>query len=158
VQIAFARDLRPNDLMGRNVILIGASEANPWVELYEPSMNFALQNDVQKHIFIVHNRHPKPSEQDEYFSNSDDSNKKIYAVAAFLPNLNGLGNVLLLEGTSQAGTEAAAQFVFDTSRLSAFLNKIKGNRSRIPYFEVLLESHKFADSPAQSNVIGYRVY
>ncbi len=158
LQITFARDLRPNDLVGQNAILIGASEANPWVELYEPSMNFVLQNDVQKHVFIVHNMHPKPSEQEEYFSNSDDPNKKIYAVAAFLPNLNGAGNVLILEGTSQAGTEAAAEFVFDTQRLTAFLNKIKGKRSGVPYFEVLLASHKYADSPSQSQVISYRVH
>ena len=66
VQIIYARDLRPNNLMGRNLILIGADEANPWVELYGPSMDFILRNDVKIHTFRVLNKQPEANEPKEY--------------------------------------------------------------------------------------------
>ncbi len=40
-------------------------------------------------------------------------------VVAFLPNLSGNGNALILEGTSMAGTESAWDFVSDDSQLIA---------------------------------------
>ncbi len=33
LEMRYARDVRPNDLKQGNVILVGAAEANPWVEL-----------------------------------------------------------------------------------------------------------------------------
>jgi hypothetical protein len=45
VSVRFARDLRPNDFKTGDVILLGASEADPWVELYEPRLNFLFRDD-----------------------------------------------------------------------------------------------------------------
>jgi hypothetical protein len=38
--------MRTNDLKEGNIILVGAAEANPWVELYEPSMNFQWESSI----------------------------------------------------------------------------------------------------------------
>jgi hypothetical protein len=43
VETIFARDLRPSDANASNLILIGSRQANPWVSLIEPSMNFVLK-------------------------------------------------------------------------------------------------------------------
>ena len=40
-----------------------------------------------------------------------------YGIVAFLADLNENGNVLLLEGTSMAGTEAICDFALDESRI-----------------------------------------
>lgn len=40
MQVRYAPDLRPNDLKSGNVILVGAFEANPWVELFEQQHEF----------------------------------------------------------------------------------------------------------------------
>ena len=53
LQIRYARDVRPNDLKTGNIILFGAAEANPWVELFERNMNFSLHNDYINHVFTV---------------------------------------------------------------------------------------------------------
>jgi hypothetical protein len=37
MEVRCARDARPNDLKQGDIILIGASEANPWLELFEPA-------------------------------------------------------------------------------------------------------------------------
>ena len=44
----FARDLKPPDADSSNLILIGSREANPWVSLAEPSMNFVLVADKKR--------------------------------------------------------------------------------------------------------------
>ncbi len=52
LEVRYARDVRPNDLKQGNVILVGAAEANPWVELFEHNMNFVFFNDrVRKNFF-----------------------------------------------------------------------------------------------------------
>ena len=157
-KLVFARDLSLDELGGRNLIFIGADEANPWVELYQPLMNFTLENDAKKHVFVVQNRAPGPAEINEYLSNTDDPHEKVYGLIAYLPNINGAGKVLLLEGTSQAGTQAAAQFVLNNPRLTAFLHTLRQSRQAVPYFELLLESDKFADRASGSKIVAYRVH
>jgi len=44
-----------------------------------------------------------------------------YALGALLPNLNRTGNVLILEGTTMAGTETASDFAIDQNRLAPLL-------------------------------------
>ena len=118
-------------------------------------MNFTLENDAKKHVFVVQNRAPGPAEINEYLSNTDDPHEKVYGLIAYLPNINGAGKVLLLEGTSQAGTQAAAQFVLNNPRLTAFLHTLRQSRQAVPYFELLLESDKFADRASGSKIVAY---
>ena len=40
--VSYARDMQLNDFKTGNLILIGAEEADPWVELFEKSMDFYL--------------------------------------------------------------------------------------------------------------------
>jgi hypothetical protein len=75
---------------------------------------------------------------------------------ALRPNLRGSGKVLILEGTSMAGTEAAADFVFDDALLLPFLAKVRNRDGSIPYFEVLVQSSNMNGSASQLRVVGYR--
>jgi hypothetical protein len=59
LEVRYARDVRPNDLKQGNVILVGAAEANPWVELFEHNMNFVFFNDRVRKTFSVLNREPR---------------------------------------------------------------------------------------------------
>jgi hypothetical protein len=64
--------------------------------------------------------------------------------------------VLVLEGTSMAGTESAADFVFDDSRLLPFLATIKQKNGSLPYFELLLKSNNMNGSASGSEILSYR--
>jgi hypothetical protein len=55
-----------------------------------------------------------------------------------------------------AGTEAAADFVFDDTLLLPFLSKIRNPDGSMPYFEVLLQSSSMNGSASQLRVIAYR--
>jgi hypothetical protein len=121
-QVRYARDLRLNDIKGGPVILLGAQEGTPWVELFEHQMNFVLLHDHQRRSFVVINRSPHGTELSRYAADVVDP-QQVYGLIALRPNLEGFGYVHILEGTSMAGTESAADFAFDDTRFCPSSNR-----------------------------------
>ncbi len=157
-QVRYARDVRPNDLKENNLILIGTSEANPWVSLFEKDMNFVFRMDRGRHVFSVINTAPhsgEPAQWDSHFST--DPQSQVYCVVAYRPNLSGSGKALILEGTSMAGTECAWDFVADDSQLLPFLQGITRPDGTVPYFEVVLGTRNMSGSAVRSNILAWRV-
>jgi hypothetical protein len=160
IQVRFSRDLRPEDAEQGNVVLIGAPEANPWVELFQPGANFYLQNDLAQHVFSVVNRTPGGSEPKSWNSPYNNSHPQplVYGLVSFLPSLRGTGNVLLLQGTSMAGTECAVDFVSDDSALLPFLDRIKQSNGALPHFELVLAANNLNGSSAKCQILASRVH
>jgi hypothetical protein len=156
IQLRYARDVRPNDLKNRPVILLGSKEGTPWVQLFEDKMNFVFVHDHQKQRFLVLNRLPQSNELPRYEADLTGPVHRVYGVVALQPNIDGSGYVLLLEGTSMAGTESAADFVFDDSRLLPFLTKVRQKNGSLPYFELLLQSNNMNGSASGSEILAYR--
>jgi hypothetical protein len=104
----------------------------------------------------VINRSPRGTELSRYEADAVDPQQKVYGLIALRPNLEGFGHILILEGTSMAGTESAADFVFDDTRLLPFLEQIKSGDGSLPYFELLLQSNSLNGSASQSEVVAYR--
>lgn len=152
----YARDLLPNDLKQGNVVLVGTAEANPWVELFEANMNFYFHNDRKNQVFSVINRVPKGSEPKQWDSAYNDAAHRVFAVVAYLPNLSGQGNALLLEGTSMAGTESAWDFVSDDSQLLPFLQRIRKPNGSIPHFEAVLGTNNVNGSAGKNVLLAWR--
>jgi len=151
--VHYSRDMHLNDFKTENLILIGAQEANPWVELFESQMDLAFSIDnPDKHSSFL-NRRPGAGERVEYNSVTPETRSKAYAVVAFLPNLSGTGNVLLLEGLSVVGTEAAVDLVTDDDRLLPILRKIRRSDGTLPHFEILLEADTLGESAGPARVV-----
>jgi len=155
-QIRFARDLQIADLKQENLILIGAQESNPWLSIFQPGLNFVITNDQKTTVFTVLNRSPKANEQPSYQYDPRDSGGKAYALIAMRPNLSGEGEVVIVEGTSIAGTEAAADFLVDKGPLEKVLSSSLDKSGRIAPFEVLLETTNLNGSAPRSKVIAVR--
>ena len=156
IHMQYARDVHPGDLKDGSAVLIGSQYSDPWVELFVPHMNFVFRDDPLDSSWSVINRSPQPGELLQYDYSPTDASHKVYGVVALRPNLRSTGKVLILEGTSMAGTEAAADFVFDDSLLIPFLHKIRRGDGSLPYFEILLLSKSMDGSASQLKVIGYR--
>lgn len=156
LQVRYARDLRPNDLKIGDVVILGASEANPWTELFERNMNFVLKNDVRAGVFSVINESPHPGEPVLWQSRVNDPQRRVYGVVAFTPNLSDSGNALIVEGTSMAGTEAAWDFISDDAEVLPFLERIRHADGSVPHFELLLETQNMSSSAVQSSLIAWR--
>src|SRR6202007_2695736 len=100
--------------------------------------------------FSVLNRSPRGQELARYDSIRSDPAHKIYGIVASRPNLSGSGEILILEGTSMAGTESAADFVFDDTRFLPFLDRIRRPNGSLPYFELLLQSNNMNGTESTS--------
>jgi len=153
--LSYARDVRVDDLKEANVVLLGAAAANPWVELFEPKMNFVF-TDAHIRQYTVLNRTPAGAEPASWTANYDDVQHHVYGVVAFLPNLGGTGSVLILEGTSMAGTQCAWDFVADDSSFLPFVNRIRRPDGSIPYFQLVLDSTNLSGSAVKRNILAWR--
>lgn len=158
LEVKYARDIQMDELKQGNVILSGARGANPWLELYEPEMNFIGSNDGIHHIYSFSNRHPQTGEMAEYSTSEFDPQQRVLGVLAFLPNLDGDGNALIVEGNSMAGTEAISDFLFDDAALLPFLSKLAKNDGTLPHFEVLIGSNSVNGSAGPFHVLAYRTH
>jgi hypothetical protein len=155
VSVRYARDLRPDDFKTGTVILLGAREANPWDELFHRDMNFVLEDDYTT-SFSVLNRNPQNGEPARWVSARNDPQRRVYGLVAYMPNLAGDGNALLLEGTGMSGAEAATGFVADDTQLLPFLNRIRRPDGTLPHFELLLGSQNMGGSAARSQILAWR--
>lgn len=146
-----AHDYMP-DLTNRdNLILIGGRISNPWDDLFEGRMNFAVRFDNDGSITVV-NRAPKAGERPSYVQ----SDSVQYCVIGYFPNPNHNGLVLLIEGTGAEATEAAGNFLLSENQLSSFKKLL--HVKRLPYFEALLKVSSVQGTPLASTIEAYRAY
>jgi hypothetical protein len=157
-QIRYVRDLQLEDLKQSNLIMAGSMVADPWLSLIEREMNFVLHDDPETGKTRVENRNPKGNEKSEYLFNNEDPQHRGLATIAFLPNLSGSGNLLIVQGSTLAGTEAAAEFVTKGEDFDALFRKYSGNSLRLPHFEILLETLDINGMGARPNVLAWHTY
>jgi hypothetical protein len=163
-RVRFARNVDIHEVRSGNLVLLGSRRSNPWVELFEPRLNFVLEFDRSRHGPAFRNRSPKPGEPDVVALDSRLSVQgpeskliKSYAVAAMLPGPTDRSNVLIIEGLSMEGTEAAGEFVTNPKRFATLLQRIgqKGDKPIKP-FEVLLGLTAVAGGYADPELVAYR--
>jgi hypothetical protein len=159
LNVVVARDFRIRDLNSANSILVGFGLSNPWVEVFQQSVNFVLDVDPVTKISFIANVHPAVGEQSRY--NLGDPQKvnpaQGYATAALFPNPARSGWVLIVSGADVPGTEAAIRFLMTESLWSPFYQKIARNGG-VPSFEVLLAYRRLSNSSGDVNPIAWRVH
>ncbi len=158
LMIRYARDLRIDDLRTDNVILIGSIEGNPWVDLFQRQLNFRFTHgaDFGGSGTII-NQHPLPGERTAYTSEPNDPLLRTYGVVAYVPNLDGTGHALLIEGVNMAGTQAAGELLLNPARMQPVLERAKGANGVIRPFEILITTDNIAANASQPRVLSERV-
>ena len=137
-----------------NVVLLGSSRANPWIELIQDRLNYRFAFDQQSHYSYFENRQPSPGELSTYRTDSSVS----YCQIAFLPNLGRTGNILAISGTETEGTEGGSEFVTSERSLEQLANFARpGNDDRMPYFEVLLKGSRVGGATPEFSIVAVRL-
>lgn len=151
MMIRFTRDLSMDDLRTDNAILIGSVEANPWIELFQPRMNFrfSINSGSDKPSGIV-NTHPRAGENAIYGTPGPDHT---YGLIAYVPNLTSTGNVLIVGGLNTAGTEAAATFLLTPSLMRPALERAKAAHGGLQQFELLIGAGNVATNASTPQLI-----
>jgi hypothetical protein len=158
VVIRYARDLQLDDLKRANLVMIGSLEADPRIQFFQDQMNFVLHDDSYQGPLRIENRNPMRGEQAVYLYSRNDALHSGYALIAFIPNLNGTGNVLIVQGFTLADTQAAADFVTNHYDFDALFAPVVASRHELPHFEVLLRTTDVNGFGGQPTVIAYRIY
>jgi hypothetical protein len=156
--VRYARELHMEDLKSANVILLGSSFSNPWAELFEKTLNFQFSYQPHPNASMIVNRDPQTGELPVYENEADSRTHRTYAVVALVPNLNNAGWVLLAEGLTMAGTQAAVDTLFNPSAMRSLLNQFRNVDGSLNPFEVLLETRSFGSDAPQASVVATRIY
>ena len=156
-EIRYARDLELKDLKESNLILAGSQEADPWMAAISGGMNFVVHDDPDAGPLRVENRHPQAGERSEYSYDPHDPQRRGLATVAFLPNLSGKGSLLIVQGFSLAGTQAAAEFVTGGTDFDALLRSY-GGAARLPHFEILLSTVEINGMASRAVPLAWHVY
>ncbi len=138
MEIRYARDLELKDFKESNLILAGSEEADPWMAVVSGEMNFVLHDDRSAGKLWVENKAPKAGEKSEYVFDPHDPQHRGLATISFLPNLGGTGNLLIVQGFSLAGTQAAAEFVTNGKNFDTLFSAYSGNKKKLPHLEIVL--------------------
>ena len=152
LRIAYARDLGLDSFKQSNVIISGAIEANPWLSLYENRLNFIMRDDLG-YTFRITNKHPAAGELSSYTYNTSKPSQDVYAIVAYVPARESVGNALIIEGTTTAGTEGAADFILDEAAMAPVIARAILPDGSLGGFEVLLQTRNMAGSAPPATVV-----
>jgi hypothetical protein len=155
-QVQFARDVSVSELKQNNVILIGSTRANPWVDLFSSAGRFRVGYDSKTHTNLVENRNPGQGEKARYDEAAGSADHLAYGVISYLPSLDGESSSLLIGGTSKAGTETAAEFLL-SPRFITFLHTLDSKGGALPHFEILLSAQNLNGNSYQRTIVCYHV-
>ena len=161
ITVRSSRDVELRDMQAGNYILVGSPSSNPWVSLYEGRLNFVEGEGIAgQSVKFFQNKHPQPGEPQTYqgleFTGKTGAD---YATIALLPTQSGNGNILILQGLQQEGTEAAGLLLADPkgrSRLEKALG-ITDDRSKPVYFEALIRATSVGGAPDSTEVVATRL-
>jgi hypothetical protein len=156
--LRYARYMSVRDFEKGNFILIGSRRGNPWTSLFEPQLNFALEEDKETHLFHFVNKDPKSGEQKIYSNQQVPHGDYLsYVDIALVPNLTKTGYVLLLNGSVMDSNEAAAHLIFEGDLSTPLLHPVNNQVvDKARYIEIFLRVHSLQGAPSKFDVIATR--
>lgn len=157
ILVGHARDATARQFQAGNHILLGSRNSNPWSGLFDEKRNFRARPNWHSSAPAYLNVAPQADEQSVYQAGpASDSH---YGVVSFLPNLNRSGSVLIIEGTSMAGAEAAWAFLDDHAAFTALVRKLglEQQSGRVRHFELLLQTASIQGTPKTGAYVAHRL-
>jgi hypothetical protein len=156
--IRYARSISVEDLKSSNVILLGSSHTNPWETLFEERLNFKLRYLPTVDRSYVQNERPISGEQTTYTNGTGQLANRTYGVIDYLPNLDGNGHVLIIQGLNMAATQAAADVLFDSADLKAVLAEASRPDGSLRPFELLIQTRSIGATDPGAQIIATRFH
>jgi hypothetical protein len=154
--VRYPRHVNAREFKTDNFVLLGSRLSIPWVEMFEPALNFPLTTDQATHHFYLRNRAPQQGERTEYRESA--SGDETYADIALLPNLGGTGTILILNGIDMVAAESAGEFAMNGS-LSRALSNMRRNPaagSGTFFAELLIRVRVLAGTAEAMDVVATR--
>jgi hypothetical protein len=157
----YARHMNVRDFKTGNFILLGSRRGIPWVQLFEPQLNFSIEQDARTRSYYFRNKMPRPGEPDAWYQEArTDNTVETYADVALVPNLSNTGYVLILSGIGMEGSEAAGEFIAGPEFQKALQSMLPRNagQPQLRFFELLLRIRAVAGAARSSQVVTSRIF
>jgi hypothetical protein len=153
--IGFARDFSFRQLKSGNIILLGTRQSNPWIQSFDSYLSLRWKFDPVLDGYYPIDITATPSQVDQFRFGADELKaREGYASIAFLPNLGGAGNVLIISGTGGAAVSAALDFLNDETAMFQLRSRLKAlGKDVFPYFEALLRIEKGGGLPKNVTIV-----
>jgi hypothetical protein len=163
VRAVQSRFMNWQDFRMQNLILLGHSEANRWLDPILSNLPFRLaKTDPEKPRRVVSPNH-KPGEPAEYFPDYSKGHHPAvedYALISMLGGIDGRHGLLLVNGVNTEGTQMALEFLTDGESLRGLesaLRKQSPNHSGTWHFQAILHSKLRGGIPIENELTTTRV-
>jgi hypothetical protein len=158
MEIRFARDIKAQDLKDTNAILIGSPNYDPWIQLFDKNQNFRMIYNGAENTITIFNRSPLKGEQARYEWSESDPKRTGYALISLTDNLGATGKVLLVEGTTMGGVDAATDFLFHSPQMDSIIRDAIGKNGKPSNFELLIATTLYMGDSEKAEVVAERVH
>lgn len=162
--LQYARDVDARSIRNTNVAIIGSHRSNPWLEVFEPELNFVLERDPVSGAPSFRNRAPQAGEVERYsipttldVQGAEEQEFESYGLIALRRSCNAPHFAVLVEGLNMQATEAAGEIVTDAQALNSLLKDIHHQSgTNVASFEALIRLKSLPGGYADPRVIAYR--
>jgi hypothetical protein len=153
--VYFARDYTFRGIKSDNVILLGNSSGNPWVEPFQARLGLRWVFQEKLGIYYPVDTLDAADKQAQYRTPSDPGDtREGYCMVALLPNLNGTGKVLVLAASGGSAANAGGDFLLDEQAMAHLRSQLDGSKgAEFPYFEALLRIKSRSAQPKDVSVV-----
>ena len=154
-----ARDLSLRSLDQGNYIFVGSPASNPWVSLYRNKLTFEEVEEIVGRNKYFLNKNPKHGEQVKYQGIPYTPATEDYATIALLPSASGHGNILILQGLQQIGTEALGMLLAKEEERRKLRDALGAHdqSSKPIYFEAMIRAKEVAGAPGAMDILATRI-
>ncbi len=162
--LQYARDIDARSFQNSNVAILGSHRSNPWMEVFEPQLNFVLDRAPVTGSPSLLNRAPLPGELPRYsipttldVQGGEQGEFRSYGLVALLHSCNSAHFAILIEGLNMQATEAAGEMVTDVHGLNSLMQAIHHRPGTdVAPFEALIQIKSLPGGYADAQVIAYR--
>jgi hypothetical protein len=162
VRAVQSRYMNWQDFRTQNLILLGHSEANRWLDPILSNLPFRLaKTDPDKPRRIVSPNH-KPGEPAEYlpdYTKGHNPAVEDYALISMLGGMDGRHGLVLVNGVNTEGTQMALEYLTDVESLRGLegaLRKNAPNHSGTWHFQAILHSRLRDGVPTEIELVTTR--
>ena len=101
---------------------------------------------------------PIGAEQKQYLNGTGQMANHTYGVIDYLPNLDGNGHVLIIQGLNMAATQAAADTLFNSDAMKPILQQAARSNGSLRPFELLIKTSSIGATDPSLQIIATRFY
>ena len=148
-----ARFLNWDTARGEQLVILGAPHESAFVQSTLSAADFSIGYNS------IHDAHPLPNEQQDYFKSHSDGVLKDYGLIWMTRSPSGT-RVLVLAGLSSAGTAGVGEFFSDPDRMQPIYNQLRAaaGSGRFPEsWQVLLRIEAREDVPVNVTPVAIRI-